>query len=58
MLCGLEDLAPVGALALEDTGCIVETVREDMELGLFPRYDPSIVPDPSVTLIERGRGHR
>ena len=36
----------------------MEAVREDVELGILPGYDLPVVPDPSITLIEGGRGHR
>jgi hypothetical protein len=58
MLGGLEDLAAIGALALEHARSVVEAVGENVELGVLPGYDLPVVPDPSITLIEGGSGHR
>jgi hypothetical protein len=58
MLGGLENLAAIGALALEHAGAVMQAMGENVELSVLPGYDLPVVPDPTITLIEGGRGHR
>jgi hypothetical protein len=52
VLVELEDLAVVGSLALEHAACIVHRVGQDMDVGLAPRDQLAIEPDPPVAIIE------
>src|SRR5215831_15343155 len=52
MLCALEYLASICALALEHTAGIVETMAQHMEVGFVPRHELSVVPnDPFEAII-------
>jgi hypothetical protein len=57
MLGALEDLAAIGALALEHAGAVMKPVREHMDLGVPPRHEGAVVPDPTVALVEGDDGH-
>jgi hypothetical protein len=57
VLGGLEDHALVGTLALEDARGVMERVRQHVELGILPGHELSVVPDPSLTLVEGGSAH-
>ncbi len=52
----LEDLAPIGSLALEDTACIMQAMRQNVEIGVAPGNQRAVVPDNTVTIIERKHG--
>ena len=45
MLGALEDLAAIGALALEHAARIVQAVAEHMQIGLVPGHEFAVVPD-------------
>ena len=45
MFGALEDLAAIGALALEHAARIVQAVAEHMEVGLVPGHELAVVPD-------------
>ena len=57
MFGGLENLAGIGALALEDAGAIVQAMGQDVDLGVLPRHDLAIEPDPTVALVEGNDRH-
>ena len=52
MLSQLEDLAIVGALPLEHRRGIMQRVGQDMDLGVAPRHQLAVEPDPAVAVVE------
>jgi hypothetical protein len=50
MLGRFEDLAAVGALALEDGAGVVKRVGQNMRLGVAPEDELAVAPDPAVLL--------
>jgi hypothetical protein len=52
MFGDFENLAAISALAFENAGGIVQSMREDVELGIFPRHERTVHPDETVTLVE------
>jgi hypothetical protein len=52
-----ENLAAIGALALEHAGGVVESVREHMQFSVCPGHEGAVVPDPTITLVEGNDGH-
>jgi hypothetical protein len=50
MLSRFEDLAGVGALALEDGAGVVKRVGQNMRLGVAPEDELAVAPDPAVLL--------
>jgi hypothetical protein len=57
MLARFENAAVIGALALEDAGGIMKTVRKNMELGFFPGGKVAVHPDETIALVEGHNGH-
>jgi hypothetical protein len=53
----LEDLAVIGALALEHRAGIMQGVAEHMQPGVRPRHKLAIHPDEAVALIVRNDSH-
>src|SRR5262249_24036326 len=51
MLSTFEYLAGIGALALEHTAGIVETMAQHMEVGLVPRHELSVVPNDAFEAV-------
>ena len=56
MLGDLEDLAAIGALALEHGAGIVQTVGENMQSGVGPGHELAVVPDDAFALVKGGSG--
>ena len=52
MLGRLEDLAAIGALALEDGAGVMQRVGQNMRLGVAPGDELAVVPDPAVAIVE------
>src|SRR5688572_19947918 len=58
MFAELEDHAAIGALPLEHGGSIVHGMGQNMDIGLAPRDELAVDPDPPVTVVEAARvGH-
>jgi hypothetical protein len=57
MLGAFEDFAPIGALALEDAGAVMQAMRQYVELGIAPRHELAVEPDEAVTIVERQERH-
>ena len=57
MFGGLENLAAIGALALEHAGAVMQTVAEHVQLGILPWHQLAIEPNPAVTQIKWDDGH-
>jgi len=57
MLTRLEDRAAVGALAFEHSACVMERVRQDVDLRLAPGDHFAVQPDPSVAVVKGLGGH-
>ena len=53
MLCALEDLPAIGALALEHGAAVVQPVREHMQRGLTPWHKLAVVPDHPLKAVIR-----
>src|SRR5690606_12620721 len=47
----LEDLAAVGALALEHRAAVVERVAQNMDIRLAPRNELAVHPDETVAIV-------
>jgi hypothetical protein len=58
MFLRLEDLALIGAFALEHTGGIMQAMRQDMDFRVAPGHHLAIEPDKAVTIIERQDAHQ
>ena len=58
MLGGLEDLAAIGALALEHAARVMQAVAEHMQIGLVPGHQLAVVPDDPVEPVIGLRSHR
>ncbi len=57
MLVELEDMPAIGALALEHTAAIMESMAEHMNPRVTPGNETTVEPDHSVAIIERNQGH-
>jgi hypothetical protein len=55
MLGRFEDLAAIGALALEDAGGVVQAMAQHMQLRVRPRQHLAVHPDEAVALVEGQR---
>ena len=53
----LEDLAAIGALALEDAGAIMQAMGQDMHLGVLPGDEFAVEPDHAFALIKWNDRH-
>ena len=51
MLGALEDLAAIGALALEHGARIVQAMGADVQVGVAPGHELAVVPDDAVELV-------
>ncbi len=49
----LEDFAAIGAFALEHAARIVQTVGQDVDLGILPGFEFAVEPDPALALVHR-----
>src|SRR5207245_1112314 len=54
----LEDLAAIGALALEHCARIMQPMGADMERGIAPGHELAVVPDDSVEPVVGFLRHR
>ncbi len=53
----LEDFATIGALTFEHAAGVMQAMGEHMQLGILPRHQGAVVPDPAVAFVERLSTH-
>ena len=57
VLLGLEDLAAIGALALEHGARVMQAVGEDVQVGVLPGHQLAVVPDDPFEAVVGLCGH-
>jgi hypothetical protein len=58
VLMRLEDLAFISAFAFEDTGGIMEAMRQDVNLGVAPGHHLAVKPYKAVAIVKRQNAHQ
>ena len=51
MLGQFEDFAAVSAFAFEDGACVMQRMRQQMDLRVPPRHELAIKPDKAVAIV-------
>ncbi len=58
MLGELENLAVIGALALENRAGVMQSVRQHVDFGVAPGNQSAVHPDEPVAIVKRNKvGH-
>src|SRR5215472_10083446 len=53
-----EHAAIVDPFALEDATGVMQPMRQHVQFGLAPRYEPAVVPDEAIAVVEGQHGHQ